>query len=258
LAFSPLKLPSADGAANKPLVTDGSGQLQFNPAALPANIGTAGQTLAVNSGATGLEYAEPAKGVAFKKTYDFNTLSATNTHDITWASISSEIVYSKIAGVRLSMYEIGCTGSWYLYLYGLDSSESLINTGYFGGSYSGRQNSGIMAGSDHNSNQGYMRFPNYGHNIRATNYSYGHGMTGYILFQPWREGSSNQLTKSGGSSYNIMWQYASHQWPNVEFGGWNSYQTDDAPTAMEGGFRFFSTSGDFNAGKLVVEVQMEE
>lgn len=258
LAYSPLKLPAADGTANKPLTTNGSGQLQFNPAALPAAIGTAGQSLAVNSGATALEYVAAPQGVAIKKTYDFNTLGAAGYHDITWASISSSIVYSKIAGVRLSMYEITCTSNWYLYIYGLNASNALINSGYYGGSYRGRQNTGNMEGYGDNSNQAYMKFPQYGHNISPTNYSYGQGMTGYILFQPWREGSSDQSTKSGGSSYNIMWQYSSHTYPNIEHGGWNNYNNNTSPAAMEGGFRFYTTAGQFNHGKLVVEVQMEE
>ena len=259
LAYSPLQLPAADGTANKPITTDGSGQLQFNPAALPAAIGTAGQQLAVNGAANALEYVAPPQGVAIKKTYDFNTLSAANYHDITWASIQSGLDYSKIAGVRLSLYEVSCTGNWYLDIYGLDSSDSLITSGYFGNTYHGRYNSNNMQGQEHNSSSGYMRFPSYGNNIYSTGYSYGFGLTGRIMFIPWREGSGNQSTKSGGSHYSIMWQYASHTYPNVEHGGWNSYDTsNDTPAAMEGGFRFKSTSGNFDHGKLVVEVQMEE
>ena len=258
LGYSPLKLPAADGTANKPITTDGSGQLQFNPNALPAAIGTSGQQLAVNSGATALEYVAPPQGVAIKKTYDFNTLGNAQYHDITWASISSSIVYSKIAGVRLSMYEISTTGSYYLYIYGLTTGGSTINSGYFGGGYRGRQNSSNMEGQDHNSNNGWMRFPNYGNAVQSTNYTYGNGMTGYIMFQPWREGTGDQLDRSGGSSYNIMWQHSSNTWPNIEHGGWNNYASSQAPAAMEGGFRFYSTSGQFNHGKLVVEVQMEE
>lgn len=45
LTFSPLALPSADGAANKPLTTDGSAQLQFGAFALPTTTGTDGQVL---------------------------------------------------------------------------------------------------------------------------------------------------------------------------------------------------------------------
>jgi hypothetical protein len=258
LAYSPLKMPAADGTANKPITTDGSGQLQFNPNALPATIGSSGQQLAVNAGATALEYVATSPGVAFKKTLDFNTLSATNTHDITWSSINSAIVYSKIAGVRLSMYEISSTAAYHLYIYGLNAGGSVINSGYFGGSYRGRQNSGNMEGQEHNSSQGWMRFPNYGNSIRSTNYSYGFGMTGYIMFQPWREGTGDQLDRSGGSGYNIVWQHSSNTWPNVEHGGWNNYSNQQAPAAMEGGFRFFSTSGNFNHGRLVIEVQMEE
>lgn len=45
LTFSPLALPSADGAANKPVTTDGSAQLQFGAFALPTTTGTDGQVL---------------------------------------------------------------------------------------------------------------------------------------------------------------------------------------------------------------------
>jgi len=258
LAYSPLKLPAADGTANKPITTNGSGQLQFNPAALPAAIGTAGQQLAVNSAANALEYVAPPQGVAIKKTYDFNTLSAANYHDITWASISSDITYEKIAGVRLSMYEVSCTGNWYLDIYGLNSSDSLISSGYFGNTYHGRYNSNNMQGQEHNSDQGWMRYPSYGNPIYNTGYNYGFGMSGQIMLIPTRHGSGSQTNRSGGSHYNIMWKYSSHTYPNTEHGAWMCYDTQTTPAAMEGGFRFKASSGDFNHGKLVVEVQMEE
>jgi len=260
LAYSPLKLPAADGTANKPITTDGSGQLQFNPAALPAAIGTAGQTLAVNSGATALEYAAPPSSVAYKKTYDFNTLSATNTYDLTWASINSGITYAKIAGVRLTMYEIASSGDTYIYLYGLNSGGSVISSGYLGCSYYYKESTSGSHGEQHNSNQGWMRFPAYGNDIKQTDYTYGSGVTGQINFIPWREGSagSNQKDKGGGCWYQIMYQNSSNTWPSQEYGGWNNYSTNNSTTAMEGGFRFYATSGNFNHGKLVVEVQMEE
>ena len=258
LAYSPLKLPAADGTANKPITTDGSGQLQFNPAALPAAIGTAGQQLAVNTGATALEYVAAPSPSAYKKTYDFNTLSAAGTYDITWASINSSITYAKIAGVRLSMYEISSASATYIYIYGLNSSGSAITTGYLGGSFYYRQNTSSGQDQMHNGNAGWMRFPGYGQQIYNTDTSYGQGITGQINFIPWREGSGDQNTKGGGCTYNIMWQHSSNSYPNIEFGGWNSYATSAAPAAMEGGFRFYSTSNSFNHGKLVVEVLMEE
>ena len=45
LSHSPLSLPAADGAANKPVTTDGSAQLQFGAFALPSTTGTDGQVL---------------------------------------------------------------------------------------------------------------------------------------------------------------------------------------------------------------------
>ena len=45
LTFSPLALPAADGAANRPVTTDGSAQLQFGAFALPATAGSNGQFL---------------------------------------------------------------------------------------------------------------------------------------------------------------------------------------------------------------------
>jgi len=43
-----LTIPAADGTANKPLKTDGSGQLGFAAFALPAADGTVGQTMATD------------------------------------------------------------------------------------------------------------------------------------------------------------------------------------------------------------------
>ena len=262
LAYSPLKLPAADGTANKPITTDGSGQLQFNPNALPATIGSAGQQLAVNTGATALEYvsAPTPNSSTYSKTYDFKTLTAANTFDITWASINSDITYEKIAGVKLSMYEVAASNDMYIYIYGLSSSNSSVNNGYYGGSYRGRYDSNNMEGYSDNSSNGWMRYPQYGNSIANAGNSRGCGVTGQIMFVPWREGSSNsnEVNKGGGCHYSIMYQHSSHSYPNVELGGWHNYGTSTSPAAMEGGFRFYCTSGDFNHGRLVVEVQMEE
>ena len=44
-SFSPVAMPAADGTANKPLTTDGSGQLQFGAFSLPNNSGSNGNFL---------------------------------------------------------------------------------------------------------------------------------------------------------------------------------------------------------------------
>lgn len=253
LAYSPLRLPAADGAANKPLTTDGSGQLQFNPAALPATIGTAGQQLAVNSAANALEYVAPPSGVAYKKTFDFKTNNA-STLDVLWSDISSEISYDDIAGVRLNIYELSSTGTTYLYVYGLNASGSVLNSGYLGCNSDGYWG----ATQEHNSNQGWMKFPNYNQEFMATGYSYGFGMTGSFNFVPWREGSSEEYNKSGGCSYHMRWQHSSNTYNYNEQGAWGVYSNDTTPGPWEGGFRLYATSGTFNHGRVVVEVQMED
>ena len=48
LSFSPLSLPAADGTANKPVTTDGSGQLQFGAFPIPTSAGSNGQVLKSN------------------------------------------------------------------------------------------------------------------------------------------------------------------------------------------------------------------
>ena len=65
LAFSPLAMPAADGTANKPLRTDGSGQLGFAPYALPAADGTANQLLETN-GSGQLSFANPPANTQVK------------------------------------------------------------------------------------------------------------------------------------------------------------------------------------------------
>jgi hypothetical protein len=253
LAYSPLKLPAADGTANKPITTDGSGQLQFNPAALPATIGTAGQTLSVNSGADALEYVAASSGVAYKKTFDFNVNPA-SVLDIEWSDISSEISYANIAGVRLNIYEIATNGGSYLYIYGLNSSGSPITSGYLGG-----QSDGQWGGAqEYNSNQGWMKFPNYNQQFTQTGYSYGFGMTGSFNFVPWREGSGNNYNKSGGCSYHMRWQHSSNTYNYNEQGAWGCYSNDTTPDPWEGGLRLYATNGTFNHGRVVVEVQMKD
>lgn len=55
LSHSPLSLPAADGAANKPVTTDGSAQLQFGAFALPSTAGTDGQVLTSTGSAAAWE-----------------------------------------------------------------------------------------------------------------------------------------------------------------------------------------------------------
>ena len=62
LTFSPLALPAADGTANKPVTTDGSGQLQFGAFPLPSTAGTNGQFLKSNG--TAAEWGGGPAGIA--------------------------------------------------------------------------------------------------------------------------------------------------------------------------------------------------
>lgn len=55
LSFSPLAMPAADGAANKPVTTDGSGTLQFGGFAIPAGAGSDGQVLTSTGSAAAWE-----------------------------------------------------------------------------------------------------------------------------------------------------------------------------------------------------------
>lgn len=55
LSFSPLALPAADGAANKPVTTDGSGTLQFGGFPLPTGAGSDGQLLTSTGSAAAWE-----------------------------------------------------------------------------------------------------------------------------------------------------------------------------------------------------------
>ena len=88
LTFSPLALPAADGAANKPVTTDGSAQLQFGAFALPATAGTNGQFLTSNG--TDAVWGSGAAGIA--------------------ADISDDVIGTVVTGsARGNSYS---TGSW--------------------------------------------------------------------------------------------------------------------------------------------------
>lgn len=88
LTFSPLALPAADGAANKPVTTDGSAQLQFGAFALPATAGSNGQFLKTNG--TDAVWGAGAAGIA--------------------ADISDDVVGTVVTGsARGNSYS---TGAW--------------------------------------------------------------------------------------------------------------------------------------------------
>jgi hypothetical protein len=61
LSFSPISMPTADGAANKPVTTDGSGQLQFGAFPIPASAGSANQVLMTNG--TSAVWGIPVSGM---------------------------------------------------------------------------------------------------------------------------------------------------------------------------------------------------
>lgn len=251
LAFSPLKLPAADGTANKPITTDGSGQLQFSPNALPAAIGTAGQVMKVNSGATALEYGSIAVS-SIKKTLNFKTNPAQSSL-VTYASISSDIAFANVAGVRLSVFELASSSATHMRIYGLNASGTRISSGYFGCRYDTPQSNGSV----HNSNGGYIRFPGYSTNFAQTGYNYGQGFTGTIMFNPWREGSGNELNKAFQCKYDMTWQHSSETEPYIEHGGWGQYETQTDGGEWAGGFEIYAEAGNFNHGRVVVEVIME-
>ena len=73
LAFSPLAMPAADGSANYPVKTDGSGQLGFAPYALPATDGTAAQQLATN-GSGALGWADAPSGAPTENDITFGSV----------------------------------------------------------------------------------------------------------------------------------------------------------------------------------------
>lgn len=251
LGFSPLKLPAADGTANKPITTDGSGQLQFNPNALPTAIGTAGQIMKVNSGATALEYGSVIVP-AIKKTIDFKTNPAQSTL-VTWSSISSDIAFANIAGVRLTFFEVSSSSATHMRMYGLDSSGTRMTTGYYGQKWDAVASNS----TNHNSNQGYLRFPGYSTNFAQTGYSYGQGFSGNFIFNPWREGSGDEAEHSLQVMYDMTWQHSSESYPYIEFGGWGQYETQNGNGPWEGGFELYAEAGNFNHGRCVVEVMME-
>ena len=53
------KLPSADGSANSPIITDGSGALSFSSLKLPSSDGSSGQAIVTN-GSNTLSFATVA------------------------------------------------------------------------------------------------------------------------------------------------------------------------------------------------------
>ena len=250
LAFSPLSMPSTDGTANKPLVTDGSGQLAFSPNVLPSSLGTSGQVLKVNSGATATEWGNSAIPL-FKKTLDFATTPAQSTL-VTWSSVNSSITYSNIVAVRLTLSDLSSVNSSsYLYIYGLDSGGTRISSGYMGGTYYGYPGGN---GQDNNSNNGHVKFPNYGNGPQQTGSSYGQGISAQINFHPWRQGSGDSVSKGGRFFYNMSYQHSSNTWESWEAGSWGSYSSQDAPAEMVGGFEIYGTSGNYNHGYVVIEV----
>jgi hypothetical protein len=249
LAYSPLKMPAADGTANKPITTDGSGQLQFNPNALPAAAGTAGQFLV--SGGTGASTWGNATGGSFFKCYDFLATSAANI-TVNYSDIESSLTKDNVAGLTLHFYGVSSSAECYFNIRGLNSSSSPITTGYYGWSYMGRHgNGGAIQGDSHNSNDGRFWFPLYTTQSHS-GYSYGSGLTGTISLYHGPEDSS--VYRSPEMTYTIQYQQqTSYNGSNIEFGGYNSRATQQDSPEWTNGIYVYTSNGSFEKGRLVIE-----
>ena len=249
LAFSPLSMPAADGTANKPLVSDGAGQLGFNPNILPVSQGTAGQYL-ISGGAAAATWQAASAG-SFFKAYDFNASSATAVV-IKYSDIDASLTKDNVAGMTLHLYGVSSSSEAYFSIRGLDSSDNPITTGYYGYTHFGLRGQGSQSqGISHNSNDGRFWFPIYT-TASSTGYSYGSGMTGTINIYHGPE--SNSFSRSPECHFNIQYQQGtSNNHPNIEHGGWNNYATQQTSPEWTNGIYWYITSGNFNAGRLVVE-----
>ena len=249
LAFSPLSMPAADSTANKPLVTDGSGQLAFNPNILPVAQGTAGQLLS-SGGASAGTWINMASG-SFFKTYDF-AASNVAAVSIKYSDIDTSLTKDTLSGITLHMYAICSSSNWRMQIRGLDSSDAPITSGYYGYQYHGRHggNSNTQDGS-HNSNNGMFWFPLYT-TAASDGYSYGSGMTGKISIYHGPEDSNTY--RSPECDYHLQYQQdTSYSYPNVEQGGWNSQGTSQSSPEWTNGIYVYPNNGSWVKGRLVVE-----
>ena len=95
------KLPSADGSAYSPIITDGSGALSFSSLKLPSSDGSSGQAIVTN-GSNTLSFATVAttNGITMADQWRITSSStlggAVSTLSSNWARVGSPSGYGKI------------------------------------------------------------------------------------------------------------------------------------------------------------------
>ena len=95
------KLPSADGSAYSPIITDGSGALSFSSLKLPSSDGSSGQAIVTN-GSNTLSFASVAttNGITmadqWRVTSSFTLAGAVDIIDSNWGRVASPSGYGKL------------------------------------------------------------------------------------------------------------------------------------------------------------------
>jgi len=214
-------LPTADGAADATLKTDGAGNLSF---------------------------ASSGSSATFSKTFDLSGGAAdysNATNHIQWTDVDPSLSDpDKFVRVRMSGF-LRATSNFRTRIMGLDASGSPITSGYLGHGYRDNYDGNNRTSSNgHNSNNGWIFFPGYTTAYGTNNNTYGNGMH-FEYFGTVIRGSQASQT---GHMHHIKYVYqqdTSYAYPNFGTIAWNNYSNDAAPATWYG-VSIYSTSGSWD------------
>ena len=175
LSFGAVGMPTADGTANKPVITNGSGQLSFGAVAVPTSDGTSGQVLtAAGDGTT-----------------SFTTLPTSPPLPADHADIIGSVVTNSSRQNGYSTGEWSSSGPWTTYNHSwsdINSKTQGFNM-FMGDGYPSGGSSESMFTNDGESNA-MMRVKEYSHGRRMgnryKNYYYYDNSTGNYSGVTWR------------------------------------------------------------------------
>lgn len=230
-----LTLPTADGTSGQTLQTDGSGNLSFQTISVPT-----------------VQTCKFSKAFALTGGGGQSSYNATNR--IMWDDIVSGISLDDILQVEITGVS-AATGNFDLYAIGADSSGNAITSGYLGYGSNDYYNGNNETNSDsHNSNNGWVWWPQYQEVYGEGQNSYGYGMMWTYKLCPHSYGSN------GGHWHHIWYAYqqnTSYNHPNYGQIAWNNYSTSSPPADWHG-VHIYPNSGSWvtNNNNNVVVVEL--
>lgn len=225
------------------------------PIAWPAAPGTAGQLLGFDSSGnlTPVSVTDIKMKLVTLYDYDRDAGQTVNAVDLRFSALG--LTPAQITNIEFEMSNLmSSSGGWQLYLTPLNAQGANAG-GYMGFQYFNVYGgNGTTQGQSHNSNNGYIWFPQWTSMYSGGDDAYGSSMTGRIQVAAKRgRNGTYQHTVNALIAGNM---HSSYSYPAIEMSSWDNLSTNQPwPNSLDG-FRFTLSNGNYNfaGGSLIAKV----